>query len=766
MIASLAIAFVLFVQAAVPFLMIPTLGQAVWTTGFSQSLANGPLFDFHAHDFGIPRPAAIAFGLAGAWPASLLIRVGLHPADAYAGMAALWLGLAMFSACQIARRFGATRSIALLGAVTWMTMPIIWAHADYSMLSLGIALLSFYFLAAFRLFLIESEATRIAPTAIALYFVAAIISVFMDGYTFMMFATGASILLLHSLITRPEIRTALIKVALPTHVASFALAYVLFSAHIGKSSFDGHQIDFFRGWGLDLSFIATPTKGLLWLPDLLGFSLKRTDELYFGDESVWMTTFSLPVLLFGSLAWWRARRQTKISTGVLLVALFSFYMALGPSLKINSSKPESLQLSHPRQQSALMPPELALMPTGSAWISERLPGFNVMRASYRWSALGIFAFWFLIVIWVSRTDKASRGIWCLGFLAVTLFNLPDFQTKWQRSIDARNMFQQIDRDLVNELRRHIRPAETVAFIPWGNDFIANYMSPRAGFRTFNIGGDKNLQAAQSGWPWAMLALGGEGDAAKVQTAAKMLIDDTADALVLPYFHMLWSPHFWPCVDQTTAKLSDEQKENIRSIPGFLCPAEQRTELEPIVSALRELPYLKVLESTLFATVRLRPEFSGEASRLALLSTILGSIQYPISLGQEFKESSYVLREGWHELEAHHVWSKSAAKLLLPIPKDCETNHCHAVLQFKVFGASPERPVSVVFDSTDPGWQWTEKIVASTGDSIQVRVPLDGARGGRGLSIAIPDAMSPRALSGSPDGRVLGIALQSIELVLK
>ena len=259
--ATLAIAFVLFVHGALPFLMLPSLAQAVWTTGFSQSLANGPLFNFYAHDFGIPKPAAIAFGLAGAWPASLLIRLGFHPADAYAGMAALWLGLAMFSAYQIARRFGATRSIALLGAVTWMTMPIIWAHAGYGMLSMGIALLSFYFLTAFRLFLIESESTRIPPTAIALYFAAAIVSVFMDGYTFMMFATGSSILLLYSLITRPEIRPALIKIAIPTHVASFALAYVLFSAYIGKSSFEAHPIDFFRGWGLDLSFIAIPTKG-------------------------------------------------------------------------------------------------------------------------------------------------------------------------------------------------------------------------------------------------------------------------------------------------------------------------------------------------------------------------------------------------------------------------------------------------------------------------------------------------------------------------
>lgn len=753
--ASLAITFVLFVHGAVPFLMTPTLAQAVWTTGFSQSFTHGSVFSIYAYDFGIPEPAAIAFGLAGAWPASLLIRLGLHPADAYAGMAALWLSLAMVSAYQIARRFGATRSISLLGAVAWMTMPIIWGHAGYSMLSLGIALLSFYFMAALRLFLIEPGTTRIAPLAIALYFSAAVISVFMDGYTFMMFATGSSILLLYSLITRPEIRLVLIKIAIPVHMVSFALAYILFSTFIGKSNFEVQQIDFFRGWGLDLSFLAFPTSGVLWIPDLLGLSLSRTDELYFGDTSVWATTFALPVLLLGLLAWLRARLNTKITTGVLLVAIFGFYMALGPSLKIDSTKPESLRISHPGQQSALMSSEYAVMPTGNAWISETIPGLNVMRASYRWSALGIFALWLLIMICLSHSDKKTRRIFFLGLITVILLNLPDFQQRLRDGIDSRDMFQKIDRELIAELRQYIRPAEIVAFIPWSNDFFANYLAPRAGFRTFNIGGDKNLAAAQLGWPPEMLALGGAIDADKALAAVKILIDGTADVLILPYFHMLWSAHRWPCYDQTF------------SMPGFPCPSERRTELQPIVIALRNSPYVEVFESTLFATVRLRPEFSEKANRTELVNAIFRSIHYPIVLGAGFKESLYVLEKGWHSLELHHVWSQAAAKLRLPVPKVCGSKGCDAVLQFIVFGASPQRPVAVLFDSVDQGWQWSEKIVATSGDSIQVKVPITGQKIGlRVISISVPDATSPLVLSGSPDGRVLGIALQRIDLLNK
>lgn len=750
--AMLAGAFVLVVNGAVPFLMLPTLGQAVWTTGFSQSFANGSLFDFYVHDFGLPKPAAIAFGLAGAWPASLLIRVGLHPADAYSGMAAAWFLLAMYSACRIAREFGASRVIALLGSVAWMTMPVIWEHAGYSMVSIGIALLPFYFFSACMLFLLAPRTTQITRKAIALYFTATIVAVFMDGYTFMMFATGASILLLYSLLARSEIRPVLIRKAIPVHVVSFALAYIIFSTYIGRSNFDAQPIDFFRGWGLDLSFIGIPTKGVLWLPDLLGLSVPRSNELHFGDASVWRTSFALPVLLLGLFSWWRTRTNLKVATGVLLVAVLGFYMALGPSLKINSTKPESLQLSNPRQQSSMMAADIAVMPTGSAWVSTTLPGFNVMRASYRWVALGVLASWFLIMISVSRKGVGNRTVWIFGLVALVLLNLPNIEESWRKSVGHRVAFHKIDRELVAEFRQHIQRGEKVAFIPWHNDFFANYLAPRGGFRTFNIGGDKNLYAAQSAWPPEMLALGGVINVEKAQASVTMLIDGAADVIVLPYFHMLWSPHYWPCLRVSRNDL------------GFPCPWVRRAELQPVVHALAALPYVQISDNEFFATVRLRSEYSGSANRYELLGTIFGELKYPVQLGQDLKQSRYLLRRGWHAMENQHVWSTSAAEVRLPVPDGCEAKDCHAVLKFAVFGAGPQRPVSVFFESVDLVEGWTERVVASSDDANEVRVPLKGAKGAKAISITVPDATSPQLLNGSPDARVLGIALQRIDLI--
>lgn len=751
----MAVCFVLFINGAIPFLMLPTLGQAVWSMGFAQSFANGSLFDPYVHDFGMPNPAAIAFGLAGVWPASILIRLGLHSADAYTGMVALWLMLAMYSAYLIARRFNIARSIALLAAVAWMTMPVIWAHAGYSMLSLGIALLSFYFLAALRLFIIGSEPKSISLLVIVTYFFATIISIFMDGYTFMMFACGSSFLLLYSFVTRPEIRNVFIKVVIPTHIISFTAAYALYTAFIGKSGFPAESIDMFRGWGLDLSFIIIPTKGLLWLPDLLGLGQRRNEQIYFGDASVWITTFSLPILLLGTWAWWRSKRHFKIATGILLIAILSFYMALGPSLKINSIKPEYLNLQN-------MPAEFAIAPTFNSWISENIPGFNTMRASYRWSALGIFALWLLVIIGLARTNDKNRRLVVVGFIALILLNLPDPETKWKNAISEREMFQQIDRELVTTLRQHIHPGEMVSFIPWDNDFLANYLAPKAGLRTYNIGGDKNRQAAMDAWPSAMHLAGGVLDRNKAMSAVEMLINGSADVLVIPYFDMLLTATSWPYPDKTTT----QQNNTLTAVSNTFSLSERKAKFKAIIDTLRTLPYIEISDSPYFSSIRLRHQFSGEKNKAVLLKSITENIQYPIVLGtnSQINPPHALLWDGWNNLEEHHVWSQTNAKLLLPVPQDCGSRTCHAVLNFTVFGASQEHPVKVIFKNQIHKFPWSADITVSSDGVQKIQVPLYGAGETQTLSISVPDATSPLLLNGAPDPRVLGIGLLRIELL--
>ncbi|VFM96874.1 MAG: hypothetical protein BECKG1743D_GA0114223_102532 [Candidatus Kentron sp. G] len=708
-----AIAFVLLVHGAIPFLMIPTLDQAVWTAGFSQSFANGSWFDIYAHDFGIPKPAAIAFGLAGAWPASLLIRLGFYPADAYSTMVALWLLVAFFSAYKISRRFGVSRPTALLGGVTWMSMPIIWAQAYFSMVSLGAGLLAFYFLAAINLFWREDETNKVTLSTVVFYFLAAIISVFMDGYSFMMFATGASILFAHAVISRPEMRRTLLRAALPVHVASFALAYVLYAAYIGRLNFDAHPIDFFRGTGLDLSFIVIPTKGIHWLPDLLGLSLRRTGEEYFGTGTVWTSTFSLPIILAGLTAFWLAKKRVKLAMGVFLVAAFGFYMALGPSLKINSTIPEYLQSSYSTSRLRhFMPADLAVMPTGNAWISEKLPGFDVMRVSHRWSALGVFALWMLVMIRVARTDRKGRAIWVGILFGVIVLNLPNIPKELKKASYQHMMFHQIDDLVIPELRQQIKKDEIVVFLPRENDFVVNYLAPRAGFRTFNIGGDKNIAEAITQWPSSMLGIGAEfvlGDSPvelvpeDIPSILKLLADGTADVILIPYFSLYFGKVVAHWNERVTFTSSGPHEI---AVPLNSLVKRQDTSIfvpnATSPQALTGSPDDRILGVGL---LRIELTESNEGRKI-IEDSVRDTRFYPIKIGVGLMDRGF-LTTGWFDVEAHHVWSQAESSLRLLVPEHCRRSHlmdrptskCFTVFKFNVFGASQERPVEVYFSTS-------------------------------------------------------------------
>lgn len=757
----LAAIFLLFLHGTIPFVTLPTLGQAVWTSGFAQSFANGPWYNIFAHDFGIPQPAAIAFGFSGAWLESLFIRIGLHPSDAYSCMVTFWLMVAFFAAIKTSEMFGVYRSLAICSGLVWMSMPIIWAHAGYSMLSLGIALLSFYFYSALMLIKVADGSNNKRMLSATIYLFSAVVSIFMDGYTFMMFATGASILFAFTFVCLPKIRKNLLFIIFPIHIVSFVSAYLLFCLYIGRSNFESHPMDFFRGWGLDLSFIALSTKGMLWLPDLLGLSIPRTDNVYFGDFSVWTTTFSLPVILVGLVAWWLVRKKNNLSTGLLLVAVLGFYMALGPSLKINSMKPVQMQMNLPGQQSAVMPAELAVAPTGNAWISENLPGFNVMRASYRWSALGIFAFWMLIILWVARINKKHQVIGGFVLFSLFLLNLPHLSTQWRDGIIARKMLHQIDDDLVSDLKKKIKNHERVAFIPWGNDFITNYLSSRGGFRTFNVGGDKNLAEAKNHWPTNMqLFDDGVLNEEKIPALVKLLLNDPVDVIVIPYFNMLWSAHLWPCKSVAASVLTEAKIKHFQQqIPDFSCPSQQKSDLASTINSLAALPYLEVVNTDLFATIRLSDEFTGGEGRARLLGLLLNQIGYPIVIEPSLKEGTLLFEQGWYNLEENHVWSQSQSKLRLPVPGKCVSRHCDAVLKFTVFGASSTRPVMVHFSSTD----WNQSLSLSSGDLNEIAIPLNSANRSQEIKISVPEATSPEKLMKVSDNRILGIALQRIEL---
>ncbi|HUF80596.1 MAG TPA: hypothetical protein VMN03_05615, partial [Burkholderiales bacterium] len=616
-----AVLLVALLYGALPFIALPTYGQAVWSMGFAQSLAiDGPLA-LRASHFGVPQPAAMAFGLAGAYPASLLIMAGMHPADAYSAMAVLWLSLGVWGAWRIGLRLGLCDPLAILGGVLWMSMPTVWAHSGYSMLSLGIALQPFYLWAAMRLF--TASGPRTESILVALVYVATcVLAVFMDGYSFVMFAAGSSALAAGVLAMRIQGARSMLAFALPVHALGFLTAVLLYFAYVGRLTFDQASLEFFRGWGLDLAFIAIPTKGVHWVWDLAGLSVARSPYEFFGDTSVWMTTFSVPIIVTGLAGWWLSRSRIRWATAFLLIALLGFYLALGPTLKVNAVKLPGMGID------GMMPVEFGIMPTGTAWLSEHMPGFKTMRAVYRWSALGFLGFWALTLLLMVRLQARNVAAAALLAVLLVLSFLPHPLPTWNDNRNNRKMFMSMESELLPELQRDLRGGELVAFLPYGNDFLANYVAPRIGFRTYNAGGDKNLMAAGRHWPQVFRDFGirqiGPGFADRV---VQLLGSHKADVVVLPYFDMLVAAHTWPA------------------------PTERKDALAPAVTALKSSRQVVVEEHEYYAVVRLSrepPEFA-----------------YPIVIAKRSTSMLRAIGRGWHDIGPQYVWSRERAELELP-----------------------------------------------------------------------------------------------------
>lgn len=725
----IALVFSLVLQGALPFVMMPTLGQAVWTTGFAQSFLNDSVFSILARNFGAPQPAYISFGLAGAWLTAVFMRLGLQAADAYSAMVAVWMSVSFVSAYCLARNFSVTPLLSTMAATCWLTMPVIWAHAGYCMLSTGIALLPFYFLCSIKIFEVRSGWTsgikRDEAAWLFLYPFVCIISIFMDGYSFMMFVVGSTILGLWFFISNGgRNRRHKMLVSFPVHIVSLGLAYILYALYIGKPEFDATPLDFFRGWGIDLTFILIPTKGMHWLPDLIGWSVSRSSQNFFGDASVWITSFSIPVIVGAVWAVLISRQRKKLVIGLAMISLFGFYMSLGPSIKFNCTKPSGEKLG------GVMPEKYAIAPNGSGFLSKNLPGFKNMRASYRWSALGVFGAWVLLVSSMSAEKRRRTVLGSVSLLGIIiLLNLPNPTFKWKNYTSNRSMFLRLESDLIDDMKMFLHPGERVAFLPWRNDFLANYIASKLNVISFNIGGDKNLEDARKHWPAIMrsfpIAQVDDGFADRVYM---MLMRNEVDSVIFPYIDMLWAAHSWPY------------------------PVKFKEQFVPVIERLAGSGLVEITDRDFFAIVRLK-------------SFPLEKIFYPMTAKDENFALLRVLGDGWNDVRKGCAWSGEKAGLVLPVPEDCSSAACSATLDFFAFGASTERPVEVSFGYGTENGVKEKKIIATNNARSSVDIPLPRMGKGQNVGVDVRQTVLPGSSGLSAATRAPGIALSAVRLFL-
>jgi hypothetical protein len=586
-----AILTVILVYAAIPFFCIPTPGEIVWTSGFAKSFINAGWPSIEGVNFGIPGAAPIPFGLAGAlFQSGLMFLFRLNAIDAYAFGAVTWLAIALLGCISLARFLGASGIDAPFLSLMYLTLPIIWWHASFAMLSFGFALLPLYLVFALRLIYDLPAKARFGQDIITNYLpfiLVSLLAIFIDGYTYVMFLVAAGCFYFIAIIRGDVSRARLALITAPVLLLAIILSYVAYTRYLGVRSFDAAPMDVFRGWGVDVVMMLIPSQGVSWLCDACHLSVPRSDQEFFGDASVWMTTFSAPLLVLGAWGFFIAKRH-HLAVHLLCISLLGFYFALGPSLKVNSRRPPSAETMATIKKPSYytMPKNLALISTGSAIFSEHLPGFKSMRAAYRWSGLLFVGLFGLTVLLVRKFREGGKNTWAYFIPSlVILVNLPDLPREFADNRENRKAMEQMRTDL-QPLNDYLGQGSRVVFYPQGNDFLVNYLSAEGRYYTYNVGGDKNIELASRFWPQSIR----EFFAASVtdgfdQEIAKVLLSRNADHVVIPYFDTLVNASAWP--------------------PAKELLSERRTSFAPAIVKLSQDPRIRTKDDNLYTVFSLK-----------------------------------------------------------------------------------------------------------------------------------------------------------------
>lgn len=661
------------VHGALPGWMVPVQWQMVWSGGFAESLAHQGWFSLYADNFGAPARAPISFGLSGVWPMAVLIRLGLALQDAYALTVAIWLAVAFAGAAALALRLGAHRRVSLMLATCWLTLPMVWGHAWYSMLALGIALLPTYLLVTLGLLQSQRGSPTLKLACATLTPAVACVAVFMDGYTFVMYGVGALLLIVsEGVMVRGRRAHAL--GALGVQVLALALAYQAYRRYVGALPLDPTQLDMFRGMALDLHYLVVPTLQASPFWDAIGWSSARSALDQFGDASVWTTTFALPLLVLGVLAWRGVSGWSGMRVAVSGLIIVAFYLSLGPSLKVLSSTAFPLHAVDAGQ----MPADAGLFSTGNAWVFQSVPGISSMRASYRWLALALCGIWMLVAIWMGQRWRGRQVVPLAMLSAVVLLQLPDLPKQWSSKHTLREMFLSMDQAVARDVALLHLQDETVVFLPTGNDFLVNHIAARHRMRTFNVGGDKNVDLARRGWPASVRGARAQPGADMGLEVRNILLKGDADAVVLPHFSLQDASHEWPC-----QALSPLNAIGPWAKPGDAVGAQSLQLVIPISASHTEhAVYLR----------RSRAATGDAWPTLSLRSGPAGAVlQQRMSNG------------GWTSAAAVRVTAAPDARLLLPTPDACRTSTTCDLTVSMDWGASVSvKPGDLVATNVGPG----------------------------------------------------------------
>jgi hypothetical protein len=495
---------------------------------------------------------------------------GLGARGAHQLTAFLFDALAFFGAYRLLRRWEIPRWISLLSTVSFLTAVNVLILNGFPYTLTGYLLLPASTYAALWTLdrLDEGKLSKAVVGVVAV----SLLMVFTDGYAFFGSALVICCFVLAWVVRgwskRGPGRSVRGGLLWFSALAGSALLYALW---VPKGAYETHvDLELFGLLGVDLATLVVPSNRFVF-PRLLGLDVPELATWGIRDTppTNYLGFLTLAVVIGYATRLGRGRSAGSHVRELIILGvagLVALILSLGPTLKIGQLQP-GLDAS------------ILTLPT--AWLYENVPGVSEMRAANRWLIVTRMALVFigaagLSALWTRwRGPSLLRGtliVVLAAFMALeTMPNLWNVVSERRRSTA---LIQFLNEGILAEADELLLDDEIVLVLPSVNDFLANYLVPMTGTKSYNVGGDKNYRLSVSEWPTAVIAARADYGLDAGDSFCRALTADT-DAIVLPYM----SPFSGPLLRSLPIRPLDMDAEGRRRIVALELADDPRFDAE-------------------------------------------------------------------------------------------------------------------------------------------------------------------------------------------
>jgi hypothetical protein len=560
---ALAIPFSLLVvmYGLVPFLYINNLPSALINVGTLMCKHNQGfvhLFEYCAN-VGLPLGAPSTTNMPFAYLSYFISTVPfVEPQSAGIISGFLFLIVAYTCCYFLMRQLGVQKPVAFFMSYLYLMLPMLSGHMAYQSLMYGFMLIPAYILADIVFFKNVSVVKSYKKIGVLLFGYAFIktFSLFQDGYSFMIASLATLFVLVWFLYTQFK-NWKRIVVGLLIFITAYLVTIALYRAYVpGGASYGVMPIDFFRAQGVDLISTILPPNNLMF-SKLLNIGTEWNAYAFFGDGSnVRLNYLGYTLIIAFFMFIFMKVKKTYLVKAIIVAGFVAFLLSLGPSLKFNDAR-EPVEKSQVRFSDYLMPAEAATLSLHTDIIYKKVPGIKNMRATYRW--LVLFQFVLILCAALLLTHLIQRKKYTLVAVLCLFMLLEFFPTVLAKHVyftDKRHEFELLQNDVLDEMRTVLHAGDKIFFLSGENDFLANYFSGVLNLKTFNVGGDKNLEIAIPRWPEIIQKI------RKYENVNENLHlafqTGLLDKLVIPYFSLRWNAYYWPPAQSTKDEITAKQ----------------------------------------------------------------------------------------------------------------------------------------------------------------------------------------------------------------